>query len=289
MGRKKKPAAALNFDISIDVHGGVNLYKQGKGPTVQGVGNIDDRTLAAVMEELVKFENKERIKALDLSQNKIKKLPDKMQRLHKLEVLVLDCNQIESLPHWIGELESLKELWLQNNLLTPPLPRQLEECHQLWRLVVDRPLEKEAKQILQMTQNWREVEFEQAHGYPLAQKEEKEAEKKILEDAAAGELAVAACAKAVAHLALLAEQKPGLFPPEDLEAARTALASAEHELAESQEAVFQLTNPLPSAGADKRALKQRQNSSTHNSSTGGDRAGSAEGGGRGVSKACAVQ
>ena len=35
MGRKKKPPAALNFDISIDVHGDVNLYKQGKGPTVQ--------------------------------------------------------------------------------------------------------------------------------------------------------------------------------------------------------------------------------------------------------------
>ena len=49
---------------------------------------------------------------------------------------------MESLPHWIGELESLKELWLQNNSLTPPLPRQLEECRQLWRLVVDRPLEK---------------------------------------------------------------------------------------------------------------------------------------------------
>ena len=49
---------------------------------------------------------------------------------------------MESLPHWIGELESLKELWLQNNSLTPPLPRQLEERHQPSRLVVDRPLEK---------------------------------------------------------------------------------------------------------------------------------------------------
>ena len=106
----------------------------------QGVGNIDDRTLAAVMEELVKFENKERIKVvrtpsqqhgtrtrwswrpprrqprvglpasvsvytqLDLSQNKIKKLPDKMQRLHKLEVLVLDCNQVRGPAYVVTQL-----------------------------------------------------------------------------------------------------------------------------------------------------------------------------------------
>jgi hypothetical protein len=66
---------------------------------------------------------------------------------------VLDCNQIEALPHWLPELVSLRELWIQDNPIAPPLPRQLDEMVQLRRLVVDRPLEKEARQVLTSTKN----------------------------------------------------------------------------------------------------------------------------------------
>jgi hypothetical protein len=181
MGRKKKTAATLNFEVVIDVNGEVNLYKHGLGPGARGIGKIDNRTLTAVAEVLVKFENKERIKMLDLSQNKITQLPEKLQRLHKLEVLVLDCNSLESLPHWMGELSSLKELWLQDNKLSSPLPRSMEDCHQLIRLVVDKPLEKDAKQILQMAKNHRDAEFERVHGYPPDQAELKMAERRVME------------------------------------------------------------------------------------------------------------
>lgn len=87
MGRKKGGRKrALDFVVSIDPSGEVNLCKQGVGPGAWGAGKIDDRALLSVAEELVKYENKERVRVLDLSQNKISRLPDKMQRLHKLEV-----------------------------------------------------------------------------------------------------------------------------------------------------------------------------------------------------------
>ena len=87
MGRKKGGRKrALDFVVSVDPSGEVNLYKQGLGPGARGAGKIDDRALLSVAEELITYENRERVRVLDLSQNKITRLPDKMQRLHRLEV-----------------------------------------------------------------------------------------------------------------------------------------------------------------------------------------------------------
>ena len=76
---------------------------------------------------------------------------------------VLSCNRIENLPHWIADLASLKELWLQDNPITV-LPRQLEQCLHLRRLTVDQPLQKDAKQVLLLCKNNREVRYFQKYG-----------------------------------------------------------------------------------------------------------------------------
>ena len=76
---------------------------------------------------------------------------------------VLSCNRIEILPHWIADLASLKELWLQDNPITV-LPRQLEQCLHLRRLTVDQPLQKDAKQVLLLCKNNREVQYFQKYG-----------------------------------------------------------------------------------------------------------------------------
>lgn len=56
MGRKKKTAASLPADVSgePDTHGEVNMYNKA----------ITDKMMVALTEELVKYENKERIKLL---------------------------------------------------------------------------------------------------------------------------------------------------------------------------------------------------------------------------------
>jgi hypothetical protein len=56
MGRKKKAAVALPGDVSgePDINGEVNLYNKA----------ITDKMMIALTEELIKYENKERIKLL---------------------------------------------------------------------------------------------------------------------------------------------------------------------------------------------------------------------------------
>jgi hypothetical protein len=132
----------------------------------------------------------------DLSSNKITKLPDKLSRLHKLETLcvrrarpprppaarpgraplglndatvsvyysVLSCNKLEMLPHWIGDLHKLKELWLVDNPALTVLPRQLEECSQLRRVITDAPLQKAAKQVLSIAKAQRDADYFEKYG-----------------------------------------------------------------------------------------------------------------------------
>ena len=152
MGKKpgqKGGKAVLPADFPpVEVlHNEVDLY--GK--------EIDDKLIVPIVEELVRYENKERIKMLDLAQNKLTTLPAKMNRLHKLEVLTLYGNQLTELPYWIGELSSLKEIWLSGNPITA-LPRELEDCHQLVKIECNKDLDKERDNVLAMTKNWREVE-----------------------------------------------------------------------------------------------------------------------------------
>jgi hypothetical protein len=56
MGRKKKAAVSLPGDVSgePDIHGEVNMYNKA----------ITDKMMVALAEELIKYENKERIKLL---------------------------------------------------------------------------------------------------------------------------------------------------------------------------------------------------------------------------------
>ena len=177
--RKKKKASTLPGDVSGEPDQNGEVSRNGEPPTgaraltaavvaqVNLYGKaITDKMMVALAEELVKYENKERITLLDLSCNKITKLPDKLQRLHKLETLVLSCNKITALPHWIGDLAGLRELWLQDNPLEDKLPKQIEECHELRRLTVDAPLQKEAKQVLQLAKFHRDAEYEILHGHP---------------------------------------------------------------------------------------------------------------------------
>lgn len=79
---------------------------------------------------------------------------------------VLSCNKIDKLPHWVADLAGLKELWLQDNPITS-LPRQLEQCLHLRRITVDQPLQREAKQVLMLCKNNREVQYFQKYGVEM--------------------------------------------------------------------------------------------------------------------------
>lgn len=94
---------------------------------------------------------------------------------------VLSCNRIEKLPHWVADLAGLKELWLQDNPITI-LPRQLEQCLHLRRLTVDQPLQKEAKQVLMMCKNNREVQYFQQYGTEMPPEKPIDSEGRAVDD-----------------------------------------------------------------------------------------------------------
>ena len=98
---------------------------------------------------------------------------------------VLSCNRIEKLPHWVADLAGLKELWLQDNPITV-LPRQLEQCLHLRRLTVDHPLQKEAKQVLMMCKNNREVQYFQKYGTEMPPEKSIDSEGRAIDDGDGG-------------------------------------------------------------------------------------------------------
>ena len=55
---------------------------------------------------------------LDLSKNKLKKLPASMVKLKNLTYLRLNSNKLSSLPDWIGNLTNLIQLSVSNNKLS---------------------------------------------------------------------------------------------------------------------------------------------------------------------------
>ena len=80
---------------------------------------------------------------------------------------VLSCNKLETLPHWVGDLHKLKELWLVDNPALTDLPRQLEECSQLRRVISDAPLQKAAKQVLNLAKMQREADYFEKFGVEM--------------------------------------------------------------------------------------------------------------------------
>ena len=94
---------------------------------------------------------------------------------------VLSCNRIEKLPHWVADLAGLKELWLQDNPITD-LPRQLEQCLHLRRLTVDQPLQKDAKQVLMLCKNNREVQYFQKYGVEMPPEKTVDSEGRAVDD-----------------------------------------------------------------------------------------------------------
>jgi len=142
-GGRVRPLAevAPHLCLKIDELGECELYGQ----------KITDDIADSIAEELAAFENRERVRILDLAGNQLTRLPDKLQRLPNIETLSLQSNNIgnDGLPFWLDDLMSLKELWLVGNPLTE-LPRTLDKLMQLRRLEVDAALKPQARRILEM-------------------------------------------------------------------------------------------------------------------------------------------
>jgi Leucine-rich repeat (LRR) protein len=73
------------------------------------------------------------IKVLNLSENKLTKIDEKIEELHLLEELYLKANEIVSVPREIGKLHRLRILDLSENQLKE-LPIELRELKQLIKL-----------------------------------------------------------------------------------------------------------------------------------------------------------
>lgn len=73
------------------------------------------------------------LKFLDLSKNSLTELPDKIEKLEKLETLNLSKNRLTTLPESIGNLRSLKLLNVNQNKIThlPPAIGKLENLEYL--------------------------------------------------------------------------------------------------------------------------------------------------------------
>lgn len=67
---------------------------------------------------------------LKLSENRIKKVPDDIQQMTKLEILELDTNRLQFIPHTISKCSALQRLDLSNNNLEI-LPAELGDCGSL--------------------------------------------------------------------------------------------------------------------------------------------------------------
>ncbi|MCH9632201.1 MAG: hypothetical protein S4CHLAM6_05310 [Chlamydiae bacterium] len=74
--------------------------------------NLSNNKLRALPENFGKFVN---LTLLDVSGNKLQALPASFVKLKKLEQLVLERNQIEALPEDFGQLSSLSLLYLSSN------------------------------------------------------------------------------------------------------------------------------------------------------------------------------
>ena len=70
-----------------------------------------------------------KLKVLDLTGNKLSKIPNWVEDLHELEELYLADNKIRKLPSWIGNLKHLRILSIGYNLLT-----DLDDKSSIWDL-----------------------------------------------------------------------------------------------------------------------------------------------------------
>lgn len=66
-------------------------------------------------EKIIQYKNE--IISLDISYNKLKKIPDIIFELKNLEILKISCNEIENIPKYIYKLTNLKKLYIYRNKL----------------------------------------------------------------------------------------------------------------------------------------------------------------------------
>jgi|GEM_PF-3475403 len=92
----------------------LNVYRE-KLPSL----NLSQLSLTSIPQEIGEFVW---LKELDLSENYLPILPDKMEKLHHLERLYLSYNKFELFPHVIASLHSLVQLDFSHNILTELLP-----------------------------------------------------------------------------------------------------------------------------------------------------------------------
>jgi|688.fasta_scaffold169250_1 Leucine-rich repeat (LRR) protein len=76
--------------------------------------NLSNQKLKKIPKEVFEFPN---LKTLDLSNNKITVLPSQLGLLTRLEEIYLTKNKIDELPKEIGNLKRLRILKMRNNLL----------------------------------------------------------------------------------------------------------------------------------------------------------------------------
>ncbi len=89
--------------------------------------NLSNQKLKKIPKEVFEFPN---LKTLDLSKNKITELPADIGQLTRLEELIITSNKIEDIPKEIGNLKRLRILKARNNALYS-IPKEIGQLVRL--------------------------------------------------------------------------------------------------------------------------------------------------------------
>lgn len=113
--------------------------------------NITDDVLEEIFNDPQCFEKLKEIRCLDLSENKITKLPERIWELTNLTSLAVSHNQIEEISNNIGNLKQLEFLHLNNNKIKT-LPENIDQLEALNELNLHvNIIEKLSENICKLT------------------------------------------------------------------------------------------------------------------------------------------
>ncbi|OUM67373.1 hypothetical protein PIROE2DRAFT_5236 [Piromyces sp. E2] len=109
----------------------LDLHNNEATITIKNLGYLDKlKYLTNITSIPSSIGDLEKLKELNLDDNKIKKLPSTIGSLEKLTCNTANNNLIESLPSSIGELISVQEIYLENNLIKT-IPNTIENLDNL--------------------------------------------------------------------------------------------------------------------------------------------------------------